>query len=250
MDLPEASWAHLATHGFYADAEFRSLRLQVDEDLFGPYDLGGRAAPGARNPAVLSGLVLAGANRPPDRDNYGVPQGDAGILTSEAIACLPLGRLKLVILSACETGRGDVVHGEGVYGLQRAFHQAGAHTVVASLWEVTPDDLPQQLMARFYDNHWQKGMGRLEALREAQLWMLKHGPGNSSHPRYWAGWVLSGDPGELSTTPAAVPLAEASPRRLAVLPLLGVLVGVVTVVVGLYRWNGRRRSLNTTKPVG
>jgi tetratricopeptide (TPR) repeat protein len=248
LDLPRARWVHLATHGFFADPKFRSV-LQVDEDLFWHHDFGGRASPGTRNPFVLSGLVLAGANRPPDRDNYGVPQGDGGILTAEAIAQLPLAQQELVVLSACETGLGDVAGGEGVFGLQRAFHQAGAHTVVASLWKVD-DDLTRPLMARFYDNLWQKGMGRLEALREAQLWMVKHGPGNSGHPRYWAAWVLSGDPGELPAAAAAVPPAEASPRRLAVLLLLGVLVGVVALVFGVRRWNGRRHRLNPTKQIG
>lgn len=101
--------------------------------------------------------------------------------------------------------------GEGVFGLQRAFHMAGAHSVIASLWKVD-DQVTQELMKRFYHNLWQKKMGKLEALRQAQLSILKEansglgdrGPGNKqrirtksgrAHPRLWAAWVLSGDPG-------------------------------------------------------
>ena len=78
-----------------------------------------------RNPLVLSGLVLAGANLPRAKDSYGIAQGDGGILTAESIAGLPLDKLELAVLSACETGLGDVAGGEGVFGLQRAFHSAG-----------------------------------------------------------------------------------------------------------------------------
>jgi hypothetical protein len=249
LDLPRARWVHLATHGFFADARFRSV-LQVDEDLFRHHAFGGRATPGARNPSVLSGLVLAGANRPPERDKYGVTQGDGGILTAEAIANLPLRDQELVVLSACETGLGDVAGGEGVFGLQRAFHQAGAHAVVASLWKVD-DDLTRQLMARFYDNLWQKGLGRLEALRQAQLWVLQHGPGNSSRPRYWAAWVLSGDPGALSAAPAAAP--SAAGKRSGVLPALGAVAGLV-LVAALALWargrRGRGQVASTTRQGG
>jgi len=116
-------------------------------------------------------------------------------------------------LSACETGLGKSAGGEGLLGLQRAFQTAGAKTVVASLWKV-PDKATQLLMSRFYDNLWQKKMSKIEALREAQRWLLHEGskqPGLSRglelpssaeepasqaaglSPRYWAAFVLSGD---------------------------------------------------------
>ncbi len=126
--LPEARWAHFATHGFFADPKFRS-GLQVDEKAFeqGQTLLGSeRRTVAGRNPLVLSGLVLAGANLPRTKDSYGIVQGDGGILTAEAIAALPLDKLELAVLSACDTGLGDVAGGEGVFGLQRAFHSAGA----------------------------------------------------------------------------------------------------------------------------
>jgi CHAT domain-containing protein len=161
-------WAHLATHGFFADARFRSV-LQLEEKLFQHERVGERAAPGARNPLVLSGLVLAGANlakNDPLRD-------DGGILTAEAIAGMPLQKLELVVLSACETGLGEVAGGEGVFGLQRAFHAAGTRSVVASLWKVN-DEATSVLMSLFYHKLWREGKPARTALREAQLELYRH----------------------------------------------------------------------------
>ena len=78
-----------------------------------------------------------------------------------------------MVLSACDTGLGAVAGGEGLTGLQRAFQIAGAKTVVASLWKVE-DRATQELMRRFYENLWIKKMSKIDALREAQLWMLRH----------------------------------------------------------------------------
>ena len=142
---------------------------------------------------MLSGLVLAGANRP-SAEVTGSMHDDLGILTAEAIAGLPLQNLELVVLSACETGMGTVAGGEGVFGLQRAFHLAGAHEVVASLWKVD-DTANRKLMMRFYSGLWEQGMPAAEALRQAQLTVLNEAVGSGDKPYYWAGWVLSGDPG-------------------------------------------------------
>jgi CHAT domain-containing protein len=102
------------------------------------------------------------------------PAGDdLGIVTAEAIAGLPLGGLELAVLSACETGLGLVGGGEGVFGLQRAFHLAGAHNVMASLWKVD-DDATAALMAIFYDQLWRQGKPPIEALRMAQLTLYYH----------------------------------------------------------------------------
>jgi tetratricopeptide (TPR) repeat protein/CHAT domain-containing protein len=189
--LPRARWAHIATHGFFADPAVPSV-LRPDPQLFARPG-GDRAAPGARNPLVLSGLVLAGANRP-SADSDATAHDDLGILTAEAIAGLPLQGLELAVLSACETGLGTVAGGEGVFGLQRAFHLAGAHTVVASLWKVD-DAATRKLMRLFYSNLWEQGMTAAEALRQAQLTMLNEAVGIGDRPCFWAGWVLSGDPG-------------------------------------------------------
>src|SRR5262249_35183779 len=117
---------------------------------------------------VLSGVVLAGANIPAKN-----PQDDNGIVTAEAIAGLPLKQLDLVVLSACETGLGEVAGGEGVLGLQRAFHLAGTQNVVASLWKVN-DDATAALMALFYHKLWRENKAPLVALREAQLTLYRH----------------------------------------------------------------------------
>ncbi len=127
-----------------------------------------------RNPLVLSGLVLAGANRPKsDVASSGPDRDDLGILTAEAIAGLPLQNLELAVLSACETGLGLVGGGEGVFGLQRAFHLAGAHNVIASLWKVD-DEATAALMAIFYDQLWRQNKPPIEALRTAQLTLYRH----------------------------------------------------------------------------
>lgn len=204
-------YLHLATHGFFAPPELQSglSRPQLAEgssrSLFGYH------------PGVLSGLALAGAgSRQTPSDS-----GDDGILTALEVASLDLSAAELVVLSACETGLGGAAGGEGLLGLQRAFQIAGARSVVASLWKVD-DEATEQLMTRFYANLWQKHLPLLEALRQAQLDLLRDGPSSSklrgpgqvksvpesaspsrTHPRLWAAWVLSGDPGDLTRLAAA-----------------------------------------------
>src|SRR5262249_46230834 len=114
IELPRARWAHIATHGFFADPKVRSI-LRPDPLLFA--FAGRQRVTGLRNPLVLSGLVLAGANRPagPQADSAA---DDLGIVTAEAIAGLPLPDLELVVLSACDTGLGIVSGREGVFGLR------------------------------------------------------------------------------------------------------------------------------------
>jgi CHAT domain-containing protein/Tfp pilus assembly protein PilF len=170
-ELPKARWAVFATHGFFADPAMRSA-MQVDEASFRDSLQGSRETVTGRNPLLLSGLVFAGANLPRPTDSWGVPQGDGGILTAEAIAGLQLSKLELAVLSACETGLGEVAGGEGTFGLQRAFHVAGCRNVVASLWKVD-DEATAALMRLFYENLWQKKQPPLEALRNAQLTILQ-----------------------------------------------------------------------------
>jgi tetratricopeptide (TPR) repeat protein len=171
QDLPKARWAALATHAYFADDKVDSLR-SIDRRAFLPGIKGERATPGARNPLVLSGLALAGANLPPARDDDGVPIDD-GLVTAEAIAGLSLGSLDLVVLSACQTGLGQIAAGEGVFGLQRAFHMAGARDVVAALWNVR-DDATAALMGLFHHLLWREQRPPLEALRLAQLYVYRH----------------------------------------------------------------------------
>jgi CHAT domain-containing protein/Tfp pilus assembly protein PilF len=171
LDLPRARWAHLATHGFFAAPRTRERQALLREADFlrGVHGLERRGV-GARNPLVQTGLVLAGANLPPGPD---VLRDDRGILTGEAIAGLDLRRLDLAVLSACDTGLGESATGEGVFGLQRAFHLGGCKNVVASLWKVD-DQATAALMALFYHHLWVKGEPPLQALRHAQLALLRH----------------------------------------------------------------------------
>jgi CHAT domain-containing protein len=148
----------------------------------------------------LSGLVLTGANRPD-------PKKDDGIIMTEEIGLMDLSRTNLVVLSACDTSRDLVVGGEGLLGLQHAFQMAGARSTLASMWK-TDDRATMLLMERFYRNMWGKRMGKLYALREAQLWMLREGGAHGVKtpdknqktsrptrlsPFFWGAFVLSGD---------------------------------------------------------
>jgi CHAT domain-containing protein/tetratricopeptide (TPR) repeat protein len=199
------SFIHLATHGFFAQESEKSALDPGPEAVLRDFRMD-RLLVG-RNPGLLSGIVFAGVNNP-DR-----PKED-GVLTALEAGELDLNESELVVLSACETGRGKVAGGEGVLGLQRAFQMAGVRAAVTSLWKV--DDLATQaLMTRFHRNLWEKRMGKLEALREAQLWLLKEGwkhpelklrsglvrpevkenlkEGDAVSPYFWAAFVLSGD---------------------------------------------------------
>jgi CHAT domain-containing protein len=193
-------YLHFATHGFFAppDAESASDAASASQDRTGG-DVSARQEMIGFHPGLLSGLVLAGANRPVQ------PEQDDGILTALEVAQLDLSRVDLATLSACETGLGKWAAGEGLLGLQRAFQVAGAHSVLATLWTID-DEAGRQLMIDFYDNLWGKKMSRVEALRAAQLTMLQEGikrgldlktwPAEQQRrvpPFYWAGFVLSGD---------------------------------------------------------
>ena len=142
-------------------------RPQVDPKLFEYRGFGERRG-GARSPLVLSGLVLAGANRQGDE-----AAPDHGIITAEGLIGLRMEGLELAVLSACETGLGESGGGEGVYGLQRAFHVAGCKNVIASLWKVD-DAATQALMTLFYCNLWEKKLDPAEALRQAQLTLYRN----------------------------------------------------------------------------
>ena len=151
---------HLATHGFFladqpADLDTLSARLPGHDRL---------QAPKGENPLLRSGLALAGANQLRSGN-------DDGILTALEVAGLDLAGTELAVLSACDTGLGQVNNGEGVYGLRRALVLAGVRTQVASLWKVD-DAATKDLMIDYY-TRLSAGAGRSQALREAQLAMLK-----------------------------------------------------------------------------
>jgi len=174
-ELPQARLVHLATHGFFNERLFRleqqraqqqiSTLLQSPE-IFGE-GVGRHITAGTANPLSYTGLVLAGANQP---DKAG-PHG--GILTGDGIRDLDLRKLELAVLSACQTGLGEVANGECVHNLQWAFHLAGCPNVVASLWSV-PDGPTAALMGLFYHYLLEEKLPPLEALRAAQLYLHRH----------------------------------------------------------------------------
>ena len=172
---------HLATHGFFlADQPPPSPRLHGLE-LVSTAPPAGPPGPPLENPLLRAGLALAGANAPQ-------PGMEDGILTALEVAGLDLWGTELVVLSACDTGVGQVRNGEGVYGLRRALVMAGADSQVMSLWPVE-DDATQELMVAYY-RRLQAGEGRAEALRQVQLTLLASP--QQSHPFYWAAFVHSG----------------------------------------------------------
>lgn len=138
---------------------------------------------------VLSGLALAGANR---RASAGMDVED-GILTAQEIGSLDLSSVELAVLSACDTGVGEVRAGEGVFGLRRAFQVAGARTLVMSLWSVD-DTSTREWMRAFYGGWLRDDLSKSEAVRAASLAVLKErrARGESSHPFYWGAFVAAG----------------------------------------------------------
>ncbi len=168
--LQKSSIAHLATHGYFAG--------QCAERF------------GGMNPLVLSGVALAGANAERSTRTAG---GSDGILTAEEVAGLELSGLQLMILSACETGLGDVRSGQGVLGLRWAFSVAGARALVMSLWKV-PDEETRHLMEHFYVAVAANPQAdKAVALRAAQLALLKRlRREGEANPWAWAAFIVSG----------------------------------------------------------
>jgi CHAT domain-containing protein len=169
---------HIATHGFFLQdtGEATNERRAAGTRL-------GRWAMRVEDPLLRSGLALAGANQ-------GSSSGsDDGILTALEAAGLDLWGTKLVVLSACDTGLGEVKNGDGVYGLRRALVLAGAESQLMSLWPVS-DRSTRDLVVGYYKGLTQ-GEGRSEALRQVQLQMLRGT--TRRHPYYWAGFIQSGE---------------------------------------------------------
>lgn len=184
-------FVHLATHGYFQPKGLSSMWESVQgEGRSGELRMrdASRALTGLV-PGLLSGLVCAGANRPAGEGR------DNGLLTASEVGWLDLTGCELVVLSACETALGEARAGEGMLSLQRAFHNAGAAAVIASLWKV-PDDATAELMRNFYTRLWVDGEPKGAALRGAQLDLIRKNrieTGSDARPVTWGAFVLSGD---------------------------------------------------------
>jgi len=188
LQLSTPGILHLATHGFFLED------APTPEGSRGVGHFGAlgdnRQASHPRNPLLRSGLALAGASEPSKS------RPAAALVTALELAGLDLWGTQLVVLSACDTGRGEVQLGQGVQGLRRALVVAGAETVVMSLWKVK-DDSTRLLMESYYRNLL-AGQGRASALREAMRSLRASRP----HPHDWAPFIALGSNAPLrSITP-------------------------------------------------
>jgi CHAT domain-containing protein len=182
---------HIATHGFFlTDQEREDGEPGRKTGMMGTPDMQRLSGAGMESPMLRSGLALAGANTWLKKGDL-PPEAEDGILTAEDVTGLDLTTTDLVVLSACDTGMGEVKTGEGVFGLRRACVLAGAKTLVMSLWKV-PDLPTQELMVDFY-RRILKGTPKADALREAQMELRKKYP----HPADWGAFICQGDPGAL-----------------------------------------------------
>jgi CHAT domain-containing protein len=165
---------HLATHGYFlpdpksSDEAEKGSTFRLSE-----------------HPLIRSGLIMAGGNHAWTTGKSVKPDLEDGILTAYEISRLNLAGTELAVLSACETGLGDIQGNEGVYGLQRAFKIAGVRYVIMSLWQV-PDAQSNVFMNSFYQRWLDQGMSIPEAFRQTQVAMRER---NWSHHQ-WAGFVL------------------------------------------------------------
>lgn len=179
----DATILHIATHGFYtplpdimtANALFqKNIYGQVNDTTF-------------RDPLSRCGLLFSGAANA--KNNISVQDG---ILYAREIASMDLSNCDLAVLSACETGRGDISR-EGVYGLQRAFKLAGVKTIIMSLWKVD-DNATRLLMTEFYTNWIKRKQSKREAFKNAQNTVRyavdKDGDRMYENPKYWAGFIM------------------------------------------------------------
>lgn len=175
---------HIATHGFYIP-ESKISNSKYLKSVFSIENRDGIATYDTPEDAALlrSGLFMAGAKNKLNKQIKSVT--DDGILNAREISMMNLKGLDLAVLSACETGIGDV-SGEGVFGLQRGFKKAGTHSILMSLWKVD-DDATAFLMKEFY-NYWLSGNSKLESLDYAKDQVRKQPKWSS--PRFWAAFVL------------------------------------------------------------
>jgi CHAT domain-containing protein len=183
---------HFATHGFFLEDECRGGNpgpVALREPRAIPSETPPAGTP-IENPLLLSGLALAGSNA---RDDVS-PEQEDGILTAEELATLDLSGIEWAVLSACDTGTGDVRASEGVFGLRRAFETAGAHTVIMSLWSIE-DEAGRAWMNELYRARYIEGRSTADALTGASRRILSERRAQklTTHPSGWAGFIAAGD---------------------------------------------------------
>jgi CHAT domain-containing protein/tetratricopeptide (TPR) repeat protein len=173
---------HIATHGFFISESSSSDDGSKSRSGFANFSY-----EDLKNPLRRSGLLLSYCKQAFQQDRNKMNFSEDGILTAEEAQNLHLDQTDMVVLSACETGLGEVKNGEGVYGLQRSFQTAGAKSVLMSLWTVS-DEATERLMTLFY-SHWFKLKDRRMAFRQAQFDLKQKFP----EPFYWGAFVMVGE---------------------------------------------------------
>ena len=188
LDGTRPKLMHIATHGFFLTEEeaekSRFVRPEI-ELMTGGDQKACRSV--EDKPMTRSGLLFSGCNHAIHHEQ--IPDGEEdGILTAQEISMLDLRGLDLVVLSACQTGLGDIVSGEGVFGLQRGFKKAGAKTILMSLDKVN-DEATRILMVEFYRNL-MNGKSKYQSLKEAQKHLRQVDNGKYDDPKYWASFIM------------------------------------------------------------
>ena len=191
-DLTETSadFLHIATHGFYfnnkttgyrikLDSLFKKSVIQFSDAGFEPYV--------EDKMLTRSGLVMAGGNNSIN-NSHKTDSIEDGLLLAGEIANLNFSNINLLVLSACQSGLGDISSSEGVFGLQRGFKLAGVQSIVMSLWEVS-DDATKIMMTRFYE-YISAGKGKYESFKEAQDYLRMYDDGLYDDPDYYAAFIL------------------------------------------------------------
>jgi CHAT domain-containing protein len=167
---------HIATHGYFFE--------DIPDDLSNDRFMGMDRKQVVQNPLLRSGLLFTGANKTLQGDDI---KGENGLLSAYESALLNLRATELVVLSACETGRGEIKNSEGVYGLRKAISDAGAANTIMSLWKVD-DNVTQEFMSTFY-SAWLSGKTIRKAFNETQLAIKAKYP----QPYYWGAFILVGE---------------------------------------------------------
>ena len=165
---------HIATHGFFFNNKDINTNILSSDNK-----------KAFLNPMTRSGLIFSGAQNTINGELF---SDDNGWLNSYEASLLNLKGTELVVLSACDTGMGDVQNGKGVFGLQRAIRMAGAESLIMSMWKVD-DKATQKLMTYFYEFWIDKKYSKREAFKKAQFKIREE----YNHPYYWGAFLLIGE---------------------------------------------------------